>query len=131
MVIDGWVRYINQQIVTSAYMVRQICNFDEIKIDFDPALHSTLNKIGQKSVSLWVNAHSGRWTVMLDCTMSGAKLPAFIIWKGVWDACIHRDSQQNVFPGYNVYMVQPIGWMDGETFQEWVQHIAQPLKNTQ
>jgi hypothetical protein len=37
MVIDGWVWYINRQIVASAYMAEQICNFDETNVDFDPA----------------------------------------------------------------------------------------------
>jgi hypothetical protein len=64
MVIDGWVGYINQQIVTSAYTAEQICNFDETKVDFDPVPHSTLSKIGERTVSLWVNRHSGRFTVM-------------------------------------------------------------------
>ncbi len=64
---------------------------------------------------------------MLGCTASGAKFPAFIIWKGVRDGRIHRDCQQNVFPGDNIYMVQPSGWMDWEAFQEWIQWVFQPF----
>jgi len=58
---------------------------------------------------------------------SRVKLPAFIIWKGVRDGRIHLDCRQNVFPGDNIYTVQPSVWMDGEAFQEWVQHIVQPF----
>jgi hypothetical protein len=96
MVIDGWVWYINRQIVTSAYMAEKICNFDETNIDFDPAPRSTLGKIGERTVSLRVNGHSGRCTIMLGCTASGVKFPAFIIWKGVRDGRIHRDCRQNL-----------------------------------
>jgi hypothetical protein len=32
-----------------------------------------------------------------------------------------------VFPGDNVYTVQPSGWMDGEAFQEWVQRVVRPF----
>jgi len=96
MVIDGWVGYINWQIVTSAYMAEQICNSDETSIDFDPAPCSMLSKIGERTVSLWVNGHYGRCTIMFS---------AFIIWKGVRDGCIHQDCQKNVFPGDNVYTV--------------------------
>jgi hypothetical protein len=32
-----------------------------------------------------------------------------------------------VFPGDNVYTVQPSGWMDGEAFQEWVQRVIRPF----
>jgi hypothetical protein len=127
MVIDGWVGYINRQIVTSAYMAKQICNFDETNIDFDPAPRSSLSKIGERTVSLQVNGHSGRCTIMLGSTASGVKFPAFIIWKGVWDGRIHHDCLQNVFPGDNVYTVQPSGWMDGEAFQEWVQRVVRPF----
>jgi hypothetical protein len=127
MVIDGWVGYINRQILASAYMAEQIYNFDETNIDFDPAPCSTFSKIGERTVSLQVNGHSGRCTIMLGCTASGVKFPAFIIWKGVWDGCIHRNCRQNVFPGDNIYMVQPSGWMDGEAFQEWVQRVVRPF----
>jgi hypothetical protein len=64
---------------------------------------------------------------MLVCTASGVKFPAFIIWKGAQDGHIHQDCQQNVFPGDNVYTVQPSGWMDGEAFQEWVQWVIRPF----
>ncbi|MFN9656651.1 MAG: transposase [Dolichospermum sp.] len=126
MVIDDWVGYINRQIVASAYMAEHICNFDETNVDFDPAPRSTLCKIGERTVSLRVNGHSGRCTIMLGCTASGVKFPAFIIWKGVRDGRIHRDCRQNVFPGDNVYTVQPSGWMDGEAFQEWIQRVVRP-----
>jgi hypothetical protein len=79
------------QIITSACLAEHLCNFDESNADFDPAPRSILSKIGEKSVSLWVNGHSGRCTVMLGFTASRHKFPAFIIWKGVWDIWIHRD----------------------------------------
>jgi hypothetical protein len=63
---------------------------------------------------------------MLGCTISGVKLPAFIIWTGVRDGHAHQDCRQNVFPRDDVSTLQPSGWMNGEAFQEWVQHIAKP-----
>lgn len=68
---------------------------------------------------LWVNGDSGRCTVILGCTASEHKFPAFIIQKVVQDGQIHRDCQQHVFQGGDVYTVQPSGWVDGEAFQEW------------
>jgi len=100
MVIDDWVGYINRQIVASAYMAEHICNFDETNVDFDPAPRSTLCKIGEKTVSLRVNGHSGRCTVMLGCTASGVKFPAFIIWKGVRDGHMQHS---------NTFALQQIG----------------------
>jgi transposase-like protein len=126
MVIDGWVGYINRQIVASAYMGAQICNFDETNVDFDPACSRTLCKVGEKTVSLRISGHSGRCTVMLGCTASGFKFPPFVIWKGVRNGRIHRDCYQNVFAESNLYTVQPSGWMDGEAFQEWVHRVVTP-----
>ncbi len=74
-----------RQIAMSAYMAEQIYNFDETNIDFDPVAWSTLSKIGERLVSLWVNCHSGKCMIMLGCTASGVKFPVFIMWKGVQD----------------------------------------------
>ena len=126
MVIEDWVGYINRQIVASGYTAAQICNFDETNVDFDPTPRTTLNKVGERSISIRVNGHSGRCTVMLGCTAAGYKFPPFIIWKGVREGRIHRECQRNVFPAPSIYTVQPSGWMDGPAFQEWIERIVRP-----
>ena len=68
---------------------------------------------------------------MLGCTASGFKFPPFVIWKGVRNGRIHQDCHQNVFAESSVYTVQPSGWMDGTTFQDWVQRVVTPYAQLQ
>jgi hypothetical protein len=95
MVIDDWVGYINRQIVASGYTAAQICNFDETNVDFDPTPRTTLNKVGERSISIRVNGHSGRCTVMLGCTAAGYKFPPFITSiLQVMDKGLHKPFKQ-------------------------------------
>jgi hypothetical protein len=131
-VIDDWTRYINRQIVTSQYRSDCIMNFDETNVDFDPSPRSTLCKVGEKTVSLRISGHSGRATVMLGCTASGHKFPAYIIWKGVRNGRIDRECRANMYPPENqVYTVQPKGWMDGVAYKDWVQDVVAPYAEQQ
>jgi len=66
MVIDDWIRHINRLIVASAYTEHLIVNFDETNIDFDPSHRNTLCKIGEKSISLQINGHSGPYVAARD-----------------------------------------------------------------
>jgi hypothetical protein len=79
MVVDDWVGHINRLIVASAYTEHSIVNFDETNVDFDPSYRNTLCKIGEKSISLQINGHSGQCTVMLGCSAGWHKFPPFII----------------------------------------------------
>jgi len=126
MVIDDWVGHINRLIVASAYTEHSVVNFDETNVDFNPSHRNTLCKIGEKSISLRINGHSGRCTVMLGCSAGGHKFPPFIIWKGVRGGRIHRDCGMQVFEPGQMYTVQPSGWMDGQAFNEWVRRVIQP-----
>jgi hypothetical protein len=64
-------------------------------------------------VVLWVNGDSGRCTVILGCTASEHKFPAFIIQKVVQDGQIHRDFQQHVFKVVMYTQCNLVGgWME-------------------
>jgi len=126
-IIADYTMYINRQIVASNYGADCILNFDETNIDFDPSPRSTLSKVGERSISIRISGHSGRCTVMLGCTVSGFKFPAFVIWKGVPNGRIDRETHGQAYPHNNiVYAVQPKGWMDGATYQIWVQRVLAP-----
>jgi hypothetical protein len=78
-VIIDFLTYVQQQIVPGKYGANIVLNLDETNIDFDETSGKTLAEIGTRSVSGKINGHSGRATVVLCVTMSGDKLPAFVI----------------------------------------------------
>ncbi len=101
-VINDWIFYTNQQIVVGKYAADCIVNVDEMNIDFDPSPRTTVCRIGERTVNGLINGHSGRCTVMLGCTMSGIKLPAFVIWKGVPNGRIDRETHGPRYPHNNI-----------------------------
>jgi hypothetical protein len=113
-IIADYTTYVNWQIVALNYAADCILNFDETNIDFIPYPRSTLSKVGERSISIHISGHSGRCMVMLGCTVSGFKFLAFVIWKGVPNGRIDRETHGTTYPHDNItYAVQPKGWMDG------------------
>ena len=131
-IINDFVTYVNRQIIAGKYTAPAILNADETNIDFDPVTRHTLDRVGTKTVNLRINGHSGRCTVMLACSLSGHKLPAFVIWKGVQGGRISRDIRGAGYPHANMkYTVQHTGWMDTTTYDTWVQQVLHPYFNQQ
>jgi len=118
---------VQQQIVAGKYEVNIVLNIDETNIDFDETSGKTLAKIGTRSVSGKINGHSSRATVVLCITISGDKLPAFAIWKGVPNGRIERECRGPQYPHNNMkYAVQPKGWLDSTSYQKWVREVVLP-----
>ena len=126
-IIDDFLRYVQRQIVAGKYDRHVILNVDETNIDFDETSGTTLAKIGTRSVSGKINGHPGWATVVLCCAMSGEKLPAFVIWKGVLNGRIARECRGPQYPHNNIkYAVQPKGWLDSTTYKQWVREVLLP-----
>jgi len=127
-IIDDFLRYVQRQIVAGKYNRHVILNVDETNIDFDETSRTTLAKIGTRSVSGKINGHPGRATVVLCCAMSGEKLPAFVIWKGVLNGRIARECRGPQYPHNNIkYAVQPKGWLDSTIYKQWVREVVLPF----
>jgi len=57
--------------------------------------------------------------------MSGEKLPALVIWKGVPNGWIERECQGPQYPHNNMkYAMQPKGWLSSATYQKWVREVV-------
>jgi hypothetical protein len=122
--------YVNQQNVIGRYSTDLIIKMDETNVDFDPSPRTTLSRIGERSVNECINGHSGQCTVILACTMSGIKLPAMVIWKGVPDGRIDRECHGPLFAHDNVkHAVQVRGWVDSDKYQMWVREVLVPYLN--
>jgi hypothetical protein len=81
-VIDKFVVYVNKQIVSGNFGPSEIVNIDKTNIEFDMIGSLTLVGQGSRTVSLRSTGSSSRCTVLLGVTLSGEKLPPFIIFKG-------------------------------------------------
>jgi hypothetical protein len=97
-IINNFITYTHWQIVAGKYEVNQIINIDQTNVDFDETSSTTLCKVRTRSVDGNICGHSGRATVMLAGTMSGEKLPAFVIWKGVPNGRITRECHRSLYP---------------------------------
>lgn len=126
--INDFVHYINDQIVTGGFDADQIVNIDETNIEFDMVGSITLANRGTRTVSIRSSGSSSRCTVLLGVTLSGKKLPPFIIFKGMPNGRIAREwTGQTVYPSSCVYAVQQKAWIDERTFLEWITKIWKPF----
>ncbi len=126
-IIQDFTQYINRQIVAGRHTAELILSMVETNVDFDRAARRTLSQCGERSISGRITDHSGRCTVMLGVTMSGVKLPAFVIWKGVPNGRVWLEVWGVQFPRDMVkHTVQPRGWMDSSTYKQWVAEVVAP-----
>jgi|LakMenEpi03Aug12_release.lakeMendotaPanAssembly.Ray.scaffolds.fasta_scaffold240978_2 transposase-like protein len=126
-IVNDFVTYFNRQIVAGKYRAPCIVNMDETNLDFDVTPRKTLERIGPRTVSGYRVDHAARATVVLAVTMSGVKLPAFVIFKGVRQGRIWQEVRGLHFPREFVrYSVQPKAWQDISTYKDWVSQVVAP-----
>jgi hypothetical protein len=82
-IILDFVDYCNRQIFAGRYGADQIVNMDETNLDFDIDPRYTLERKGERSVNSYIIDSSSRLTAVMAVSMSGVKLPAYVIFKGV------------------------------------------------
>ena len=123
-----WVQYVNREIVVSRYPADCVVNIDQTNIDFDVASPTTLQSAGSRTVSVKITGSSDRCTVILGVTLSGRKLPAFVIYKGQPNGRIIREFKDPAFgyPQDMFYAVQPKAWDDVVTHEQWINQVWLP-----
>ena len=77
-VIDDFVVYVNEQIVSGNFGPSEIVNIDETNIEFDMIGSLTLADQGSRPVSLRSTGSSSCYTVLLGVTLSGESYPHFL-----------------------------------------------------
>jgi len=88
----------------------------------------TLENQGSKTVSLQSSGSSARCTVLLGVTLSGKKLPPFVIFKGMPNGRIAREwTGSTNYPSTSIYAVQQKAWIDEQTFLEWIRKLWGPF----
>ena len=129
-IIDDWVRYINQMVECYEIKAENIANFDETNVSFDSASKRTLSWRGENTINMATATTSDRCTVMIGCSATGYKFPAFVIFKGKPGGLIARRELVTKV-GYpidsSIYDVQSNAWMDEPTLIRWVNTVWIPF----
>ena len=125
-----WVSSVNCTIREMGVVPKMVINMDETNFDFDDSRSVTLERVGTRTVSLRSTKSCKRATVILAVTLSGEKLPPFVIFAGKRKARIHRQvtvqAAERGFPGDVLYSVQENAWNNGEVMQEWLKRVYEP-----
>ena len=127
-VIDKFVVYVNKQIVSGNFGPLEIVNIDETNIEFIMIDSITLANQGSRTASLRSTGSSSRCPVLLEVTLSGEKLPLFIIFRGKSNgkiACKWTGTTEN--PSTSIYAVQDKAWIDERTFLQRTERFWQPF----
>jgi hypothetical protein len=90
---------------------------------------------GDKTIGCAVTGSANRCTVLLVCTMSGEKLPPYIIFKGkdtrgsrVWkEFSSEAKRAEHGYPEDSLYAVQDKAWMDKKCFLDLNARVWTPF----
>ena len=117
--IEQFVAYVNEEFATGGFSPDSVVNIDETNIEFDMTGSVTLANQGSRTVSLRSSGSCARCTVLLGVTLSGKKLPPFVIFKGMLNKRIARErTGSTTYPSTSIYAVQQKAWIDERTFLE-------------
>jgi hypothetical protein len=130
-----YAKYINEQIKIGRYCPQDIVSIDETNFDFDQASGETLANRGDKTSGCAVTGSANRCTVLLSCTMSGEKLPPYIIFKvkdtrgsRVWKEFFTEAKRaEHGYPEDSLYAVKDKAWMEQKLFLDWNTRVWTPF----
>jgi Ni/Co efflux regulator RcnB len=128
-VIRDFHKYIGTKIRCLGIKASAVYNFDETNIDFCPNLNSTYCIKGKITIGIKVAKSSQRCTVMLGCSMTGEKVPPFVIFAGAdtKNGVIRKQiANKTGLPQSMEYQVQKKAWMDEASMLEWIERVWKP-----
>jgi DDE superfamily endonuclease len=128
-IMEEFTSYVNGQIESGGYTADLVVNIDETNIEFDMTGTMTLAPEGAQTVSIRTSGSSSRCTVLLGVTLSGIKLPPFIIFKGSATGRLYREwtCAGTQYPNTSKYAVQAKAWIDSPTMLEWIDKVWAPF----
>lgn len=100
------------------YALSAIGNMDETPLWLDMPGDTTINRIGEQTISVRTTGHEkGRFTVILGAKADGTKLKPFVVFKGIREV----PAVQKV-PGVVVCMSSN-GWMNESLTIKWIDSV--------
>ncbi len=129
VIIDDYHSYIRMKIKLLGVDCSAVYNADETNVYFSPQPTCTYAPRGSRTVSIKGANSSSRCSVMQGASMSGEKIPPFLIFKGknTRSGHIKRElEKKDGLPEDMEYGVQEKAWMDEELMLEWIQKVWKP-----
>jgi transposase-like protein len=129
-VLNDFHSYVKMKIQILGVDCCDVYNADETNMYFSPQPTSTYAPRGSRTVSIKGADSSSRCTVMLCASMSGTKLPPFLIFRGKNDRAGHIKREllrKDGYPEEMEYGVQERAWMDESLMLEWIEKVWKPL----
>jgi DDE superfamily endonuclease len=80
---DGFTNYVKEKMKLLDIGFENICNFDETNIPFSMDGNITLNRKGERTISVNKSPSVERASLMIGVSGSGYKFPPFLIFKGI------------------------------------------------
>ena len=126
-VIKGFLDRMSNSIKEGCLHPDNVVNMDKTNFYFDSPSPHTIAKKGAKTVSLKKNRTSGRCTVLLAVTLSGIKLPDFVIFKGKPGTIVEKEFEKLDCPKDTFFTVQDKAWNDSEVMLKWIEKVWKPF----
>lgn len=129
-IINDFQQYINEKMIMLDITADNVYNCDQTNVNFSVEAPYTWAKRGSNTVAVKVGNSSNRATAMLACSLSGKKLPPFIVFKGSEYATgsIYRELQSKIgYPEGVELSVQPKAWMDEGQMIKWIRMVWKPF----
>ena len=129
-IINDFGFYVKERIQQNSIDYSSVVNIDETNVYFDMCGSTTLSRRGERSINLKNTGSSYRATVILGVTLSGEKLPPYVIFKGKPNGRIIRSFSSEIFPSNIFYDVQDKAWVDEPTFLKWISSVWTPFSRS-
>lgn len=99
------------------FELSQIGNMDETPMFFDLPGNTTVNRIGEKTISVKTSGNEkSHFTVILSCMADGTKLKPAVVFK-------RKTIPKESFPSGICVYVQPKGWVDEHVLDQWLNDV--------
>lgn len=128
-VIDDFQKYVNEKMIMLDISADNVYNCDQTNVYYSMESPYTWAKKGSESVPMKVSNSNNRVTAMLACSLSGKKLPPFVIYKGSENCTgsIYRELQSREgYPEGVELSVQRKAWMDEGQMIRWIRNVWKP-----
>lgn len=128
-IIDDFRQYVNEKMIMLDIHPEDVYNCDQTNVLFSMDSAYTYEKRGSKYVGIKSADSNGRATAMLACSLTGRKLPPFLIFRGsqsVNGRIIRELARGDGFPDDVELSVQPKAWMDEGQMLRWIDAVWKP-----